>query len=261
MKSCVQLYYTKRVREMKRIIALCSALLLCAAFAVTVFADNIYIVDDENDFVPPQTTTAPTTSVPTTTASSIGSIIDRDTIDAYLGGFADKIGNGIDSLLSGFEQWGGGTTTTTQLQPVVGDQHGVPSFGSTGGNTQPQQSVVTTDSSASSEEVTTSEEKKNDSEVASVLIVQQAGDQSAGISGSTLTLVMFIAAVIVLILVVAVVLVVMTRRTEFNSAVMNRSTLPSVNRPDNLASLMDDDIGNDGTDYGNIAYWDSSDFK
>jgi hypothetical protein len=47
----------------------------------------------------------------------------------------------------------------------------------------------------------------------------------------------------------------MTKRTEYNSQVKSRSTIPSVSQPDALAQFMDDGIRDDGMDYGNITYW------
>lgn len=251
---------------MKRITALfVTAVLICLS-AVTAFADNIYIVDDENDFVPP-TTTEPTTEKPReTTTSSIGSIFGNgDSLDSYFDGIADKLGNGIDSILSGFGQFannGNSSQSTTQLQPYNNNQ----SFGTV--NQRPNSSgssngtAVSTTQQSKTEENTTAPTDQNNyrNEVASVLVVNQMGDSDSGISGSTLTLVVFIAAVVLLVLVVAVVLVVMTRKTAFNSAVMNKSTIPSVSRPDNLAGLMDD-IDDDNNDYSDISYWDSSDFR
>lgn len=247
---------------MKRISSLLLALLLCLACSVMSFAENIYIVDDDDDFVPPQTTQPATEAPETTTKSSFG-LVDPDALGSYFDDFADKIGGGIDSILSGFGQWQLGNTasqTTTQLQQIDNDNKlNIPSYNSGGASAAATQATTT---AAAEEEATTAPSAQQDrNEVASVLIVNQAENGSAGISGSTLTLVVFISAVIILILVVIIVLVFMTRRTEFNSAVMNKSTIPSVERPDNLAGLMDDDTDSDGVDYGNIAYWDSSDFR
>ena len=66
----------------------------------------------------------------------------------------------------------------------------------------------------------------------------------------------FVAAIVIIIITGAIVLVIMTKRTEYNSQVKSRSTIPSVSQPDALAQFMDDGIRDDGKDYGNITYWD-----
>lgn len=251
---------------MKRITTLLFTLLLCVTLSIVSFAENIYIVDDEDDFVPPQTT-QPVTETPETTTTAPSSLFDTDAIGSYLDDFAEKIGGGIDSVLSGFGQWQIGNAasqTTTQLQQIDDDRSlGIPSYAAANGSSAATaaKGEPSTSAAATEEATTVASAQPYGNEVASVLIINQAENNSAGISGSTLTLVTFISAVIILILVVIIVLVVMTRRTEFNSAVMNKSTIPSVERPGNLAALMDDDIDGDDMDYGNIAYWDSSDFN
>ena len=83
------------------------------------------------------------------------------------------------------------------------------------------------------------------------LIVQDKTEKSA-LSGSTLTLLVFVTAVVVLILVIVLVLVLITRRTEFNSKVQDRTTLPAADKPVNVYRYMNDDIPEDGTDYSDI---------
>jgi uncharacterized membrane protein len=68
-------------------------------------------------------------------------------------------------------------------------------------------------------------------------------------------LLVFVAAIVIIIITGAIVLVIMTKRTEYNSQVKSRSTIPSVSQPDALAQFMDDGIRDDGKDYGNITYW------
>ena len=247
---------------MKRIPTIVLTVLFCLLFAVTSFADNIYIVDDDDDFVP-QTTAPAEKPAETTTASrtDIGSIIgDGSSLDGYLGGLSDKIGSGLDSVLSGLgdtlNQWGSytpaGESTTSSLNAA-----------SAGSSSRPSYSVSITaaqTTAPSQAEATTAAENttKREAELASVLIVNQASGDSQGLSGSTLTLIVFIAAIVILVLVAVIVLVLMTRRTEYNSAVMNKSTLPSVDQPKTLSQFMNDDIGDDGFDYGNITYWDDN---
>ena len=78
------------------------------------------------------------------------------------------------------------------------------------------------------------------------------------LSGSTLTLLVFVGAIVLLILVAAIVLVLLTRRTEYNSSVMDKSTLPSVDKPSAMSNLLNDSIRDDGNDYGNITYWNGN---
>lgn len=256
---------------MKRIPTIVLTVLFCLLFSVMSFAENIYIIDDDDDFVP-QTTTAPAaTTAEQTTASSdsgFGSLIgDGEALDGYLGDLSDKIGSGLDSVLSGLgdslNQWdgaqvvignGSGESTTVLPSASAGASSSKPSYSvsiTAAATTAPQTTEPTT---AAAAENTT----RKETELASVLVVNQASDGSQGLSGGTLTLVVFIAALVILVLVAIIALVLMTRRTEYNSAVMNKSTIPSVDQPKTLSQFMNDDIGDDGFDYGNITYWDDN---
>lgn len=247
---------------MKRTATLIAAALVCLLLTVTAFAENVYIVDDDDDFIPPRTTTAPQTQAETTTArqSLFGDSDFGDTLDSYIDSFAGKIGEGVDSIISGFGQYQNSLNTQGNAAETPTSQLPQVNSGSSGGSTYYSSSITTAPSSESTTAPapeTTAPAAQADTELASVLIINNTEGSSSGISGSTLTLIVFIAAVVILVLVVAIVLVIMTRRTEFNSAVMNKSTIPSVDRPGNLAQLMDDDIPDDGDDYSNIAYWNN----
>lgn len=251
------------LRKMKRAAAMLTAALLCMIFAVSAFAEVYYVEDDEDDFTPPQTET--TTAKPAeTTASSpldgLGSLFEGGALDGYFDRFSGMLDEGIDSLFSSFgslNQDGNnnnGNSSNTQLPTMPS----VPSNNSSSSITSPQ---VTTQpdngnqTSEKEEQPTQSQERNTD--LPSVLIVQNADGKSSGISGSTLTLVVFIAAIVILVFVIIIVLIIMTRRTEFNSTVMNKSAIPSAPQPDALSQFLDDDIADDGTDYGNISYWDN----
>ena len=91
-------------------------------------------------------------------------------------------------------------------------------------------------------------------EVHTIVIVENANGETA-LSGSALTLIVFIAAIVIIILAAAIVLVIMTKRTEYNSSVMDKSTIPTVAKPRAMTDLLNDNIADDGNDYGNIAYW------
>lgn len=245
---------------MKRTASFISAVIVCLLLAVTAFAENVYIVDDEDDFIPPETTTVPQTQPETTTRQSlIGNSDFGDTIDSYIDSFAGKIGEGMDSIISGFGQYQNQANNQGNAAEAPTSQLPSVNSGSSGGNTYYSSGITTSpaaENTTAPAPETTAPGTQANTELASVLIVNNAENSSSGISGSTLTLIVFIAAVVIVILVVAIVLVVMTRKTEFNSAVMNKSTIPSVERPGNLAQLMDDDIPDDG-DYSNIAYWNN----
>lgn len=243
---------------MKKATALFTALLFCLTFSLTVFADDIFIIEDgEDEFVPNvQTTTQPAET--TTANSQFDNLIDSDKFSGYFDSIKDTLGNGLSSIMDGFGSWGvtGETTTSSQSSsglPNINAGTYTPSNQSASMTTVPnKENNVPSDNS----EVTTSADRYNNEEVPSVLIVNNSQDDSWGISGSTLTLLIFIVAIIILVLVVVIVLVVMTRRTEFDSAVKNRSTLPSVEQPNSLAQFFEDDIPDDGNDYSNITYWD-----
>lgn len=244
---------------MKRITAVFLSLLFCLLFSLTAFADDIYIVDDGEDVFVPVTETTTVAAEETTTASSsdsgIGSFFEGfGSIDEYLGEFSGILGGGIDSILSGFENNFGqfDTVPTTAAENTTS----LPSIDTGERPTQSQQlttiPAATPAETTASENVTASGQK---SEVASVLIVNGETDSQDGISGSTLTLLVFVAAIVVLILAAAIVLVIMTRRTEYHSAVMDKSTIPSVSKPRAMSQFSNDNIGDDGNDYSNITYW------
>lgn len=243
---------------MKKATALFTALLFCLTFSLTVFADDIFIIEDgEDEFVPNvQTTTQPAET--TTVTSQFDNIIDSDKFGDYFNSIKDTLGNGLSSIMDGFGSWGTSEETTTSsgssdLPNINGGTY-TPSNQSASMTTVPNKdNNVNSDNSES----TTSAVNGNNynEEVPSVLIVNNSENDSWGISGSTLTLLIFIAAIVILVLVVVIVLIVMTRRTEFDSAVKNRSTLPSVEQPNSLAQFFEDDIPDDGNDYSNITYW------
>lgn len=244
---------------MKRITAFICAALICLMFSVVSFAENIYIVDDaEEDFVPDVTTT--TQAAETTTSSSI---IDTDsilggieTISGYFGDFSGVLGDGIDSLLSGFENF----DVDIDMNQDTPETTTLPKINSGEKITQSQYAEQLTSEMTENvlqQETTTVREN----ELPSVLVVNGENNSNDVLSGSTLTLLVFISAIVLLILVAAIVLVMLTRKTEYNSAVLDKSTIPSVDKPSALSQFLDDDISDDGNDYGNIAYWNDKNEK
>lgn len=237
---------------MKRITAVILALLLCMMFSVVSFADNIYIVDDEEEEFIPDTQTTTTTTAPaetTTQGSLLGDLGNLGSLGDYFNGFSGMFDGGMESLLEGFDQLlpGQNAETTQSGLPVID------------GGERPTQSQMAEDMTLPDEESYTGQqdtvETTKQEELPSVLIVNGTNENASGISGSTLTLLVFIAAIVILILVGAIVLVLMTRRTEYNSAVMDKSTIPGVDKPRAMSQLSNDNIGDDGNDYGNITYW------
>ena len=243
---------------MKSITAIICAALICLMFSVVSFAENIYIVDDaEEDFVPEVTTTQvaeTTTSSVVDTESLLGGI---ETLSGYIGDFSGMLGNGIDSLLSGFENF----DVDIDMNQDAPETTTLPKINSGEKITQSQYSeqltAEMTENVVQQQETTTVREN----ELPSVLVVNGENDSNDVLSGSTLTLLVFIAAIILLILVAAIVLVMLTRKTEYNSAVLDKSTLPSVDKPSALSQFLDDNISDDGNDYGNITYWNDKNEK
>ena len=242
---------------MKKITALFIAMLFCLMFSVISFADDIYIVDDgEEDFVPATTTT--TAPAETTTKSSSDSLLgDLGSVEDLLGGFSGMLGDGLDSILSGFENIGqldgnllspGTTTASSELPTLNGGER----------PTQSQLSQELTTDIADSPAQQEPTAAANENELPSVLVVNGSDDNDDVLSGSTLTLLIFVAAIVLLIIVGAIVLVMLTRRTEYNSAVMDKSTIPDIAKPRAMSQFDNDFIGNDGKDYGNITYWNDN---
>ena len=237
---------------MKKITALFFTMLFCLMFSVVSFADDIYIVDDgEEDFVPATTTTAPAET--TTKASSDSLLGDLGSVEELLGGFSGMLGDGLDSILSGFENIGQldgnllspGTTTSSELPTLNGGER----------PTQSQLSQELTTDIADSPVQQEPTAETNENELPSVLVVNGSDDDDDVLSGSTLTLLIFVAAIVLLIIVGAIVLVMLTRKTEYNSAVMDKSTIPGIEKPRAMSQFDNDYIGQDGKDYGNITYW------
>lgn len=247
---------------MKRASAFILALLFCLMGSFTVFADNIFIIEDgEDEFVAntPTTTTRPAET--TTAAPNFEDILNGDTLGGYFDQFKDMFGDGIDSFINDLGSWEGfgeNTTTpqtTTGLPNISGGEY-VPATQSSAMTTYPSDEPA---NSSGNEEYTGDDDRPQQEELPSVLIINDSEDDSWGISGSTLTLIVFIAAIVILVLVVVIVLIIMTRRTEFDSAVKHRSTLPGVEQPDSLARFIEEDMpeDNNGEDnYSNITYWD-----
>ena len=245
---------------MKKFAAIIFAMLFCLTVPVISYADDIYYVEDEEEEFIPQTTTTTTKPAETTTASSGDSILgDMGDLGDYFNGIGDYLSGGLDSIISGFEDglgdfnFGGNSSNDDSqqqgLQPI------------TPGESATVSPAVTTspDSQTQSGQPSAAEPSTNKygEELPSVLIVNQADASDDSISGSTLTLLVFVAAIVIIILAGAIVLVIMTKRTEYNSSVRSRSTIPGVQQPDALAQFLDDDIKDDGKDYGNITYWES----
>lgn len=244
---------------MKRFAAFLISIMLCFAFCLTAFADNIYIVDDkEDEFVPDVqvTTTVPET---TTAASSGDSILgDMGSLEDLFGDFKDTVSGGIDSILGEFGDtfgnldfnFGTEATTTADTQLPTMNNQDAPTQ-----SNQAQQLVDSLPEATTAKTEATTAGGQMQQEIASVIIVNNGSSDKDGLSGSTLTLIVFIGAIVLLILVAAVALVIMTRRTEYNSSVLDKSTIPSVEKPNGMAHLMNDNIRDDGNDYGNITYW------
>ena len=242
---------------MKKITAFIFALLFCLMFSVVSFADDIYIVEDgEEDFVP----VIPTTTAPAETTTKAGSdslLGDLGSIEDLLGGFSGMLGDGIDSIFSGLDDLG-------QLDPNQGSpattnpSSELPTINKGERPTQSQvaQELTTDADDSGLQQETTPTAKEN--ELPSVLVVNGAGDDNGVLSGSTLTLLVFVGAIVLLIIVGAIVLVMLTRRTEYNSAVMDKSTIPGVEKPRAMSQFTNDNIGEDGNDYGNITYWNDN---
>lgn len=243
---------------MKRASAIIVAVICCLIMPLTAFADDIYIIEDgEDEFVPAETTTVEQAETTTASLQEGGLNIDTDSISDYLSSITDSFSGSIDSIISGFEgfdfNFGNSTETTTSSQ-LSGIQAGDYTHANQSGSMTTYPNNSNNMQSGQQEESTTAAVVEE--ELPSVLVVgDNSEDASWGLSGSTLTMLVFIAAVAILILVVVIVLIIMTRKTEFNSAVKQKSTLPTVERPSTLAQFIEDDIPSDGKDYSDIAYW------
>lgn len=249
---------------MKRTSALIFALLFCLLMPLSVFADDIYIIEDgEDDFIAAVETTTVAETETTTEANDENVLgIDTDSIGGYINEIADKLGGSVGSVLEGLDgfDFDFGNDDSEQADTTVSTTvSGIQAAEYTQAN---QASSMTTYPNADNNgqqvqetEGETTTQASVQEELPSVLIINNASDNSSSVSGSTLTILVFVAAVVILVLVVIIVLIVMTRKTEFNSAVKSKSTLPTVERPSALAQFIEDDIPDDGKDYSDIAYW------
>jgi uncharacterized membrane protein len=250
---------------MKRASAFILALLLSLAWSVTVFAEDIFIVEDGEDefIVNTPTTTKPAETTTASSSSGLEDLIDGDTLSGYFDSFKDKFGDGFDSFMNDLGSWEGfgknqNTAETTTSIPKVDGGSYVPVTQSAALTTYPSSEPASAERSSDDDDA--ENDKSDEEELPSVLIVNGTDDDDSwGISGSALTLIVFIAAIVILILVVVVVLVIMTRKTEFDSSVKNKSTIPGVDKSDSLARFIegdDEDNSDDGNNYSNITYWE-----
>ena len=247
---------------MKRITAILFALIFVLSVPVISFADDIYIIeDDEDNYIPEIPTTKPAEQ--TTSAPKGDSLFGDVEIGDYFGDLSGMLSEGLDSIVSGFEgalgdfnfgDFGGNDKQEdNQLQPIQPETPvTVKPVITTAPDKQTDEKQTENNSGGATQQQHGNEQQ---AELPSVLIVNQNGNSNDRISGSTLTLLVFIAAIVIIIIAGAIVLVIMTKRTEYNSQVKSRSTIPSVSQPDALAQFMDDGIIDDGKDYGNITYW------
>ena len=247
---------------MKRIAAFLVAAIFILSVPVMSFADDIYIIEDEEENYIPEIPTTTKPAETTTSALQGDSLLGDIEIGDYFGDLSGMLGDGLDSIVSGFEgaignfdfgdfMGNGSGSDDNQLQPIKPE---TPVTVKPVVTTSPDKQT-TEKQQDNSAETTQQQEQQQEAELPSVLIVNQNGNSADRLSGSTLTLLVFIAAIVIIIITGAIVLVIMTKRTEYNSQVKSRSTIPSVNQPDALAQFMDDGISDDGKDYGNITYW------
>lgn len=245
---------------MKRASAFIAVILCCLIMSATVFAEDIYIIEDgEDEFIPVPTTTAPETTTAAPTDDDNGGInLDTDSLGGYLDSIADKFGESLGSIMDGFDDFDfnfGNNTETTTSSGLSGIQAGqYPNANQSGSmTTYPDNQNNQNGQQAADGDETTAPVAQE--EIITVIVNGNTNYDSWGLSGSTLTLIVFIAAVVILVLVVIIVLVAMTRRSEYNAAVKPKSTLPNVERPSTLAQFIEDDTPKDDKDYSNIAYW------
>ncbi len=245
---------------MKRASAFIAVILCCLIMSATVFAEDIYIIEDgEDEFVPVETTTAAETTTASPTDNG-GINLDTDSLSGYLGSIADKFGESLGSIMDGFDDFNfdfdfGNSMENTTSSGLSGIQAGqYPNANQSGSmTTYPDGQNNQDGQQATDGDETTAPVAQE--EIITVIVNGNANNDSWGLSGSTLTLIVFVAAVVILVLVVIIVLVAMTRRSEYNAAVKQKSTLPTVERPSTLAQFIEDDTPKDGKDYSDIAYW------
>lgn len=238
---------------------------------------GVFIVENDDELDNPnnnivRTTAASTTAAPTTAAPMVTTAAS-ETGDA-IGRVFNALDEGLNKLISGL---GGETTTlaqgtaataptavytvptTTALTPATA----APAMNAgnlTANFTMPPATTAAPpvtapaipDGAYPAAEPTAAAALQGDGIVRYTVegATRQADDSA--LSGSTLTIVVFVAAVLILILVIILALVIMTRRNEFNSKVMNRSTLPNVEKPDNQIFPGDGQSG----DYSDIRGWE-----
>ena len=264
-------------RRAALLLAVITALSFSAAFAcarVVASAGGVFIVENDDELDGPEMnpvrTTAPVTEAPTTAAPA--ATTRSDTQDA-IGRVFNALDDGLNRLISGL---GGETTTLAPASAAAGTTAPVytaPATAPTPATAAPAMNagnltanftmpVPTTAAPAGTTaplvpygypaEPTAAVQQGDGVLRYTIDGATQKADDSA-LSGSTLTIIVFVAAVLILILVIILALVIMTRRNEFNSKVMNRSTLPNVEKPDNQIFP---DGGGQGGDLTDIRGWE-----
>ncbi|MCR5782955.1 MAG: hypothetical protein K6G90_09515 [Clostridia bacterium] len=266
-------------RACSLLLAVITALSLAAigVFARTGASANggVYIVENDDELDNPnnnivRTTAAPVTAAPTTAAPAV-TTAGSETGDA-IGRAFSAMEDGLNKLINGLS---GESTTlasptataaptaaytvpTTALTPATA----APAMNAgnlTANFTMPPATTAApavtapnTEFTVPAAEPTAGTAPQGDGIVRYTVEGVTQKNEDAALSGSTLTIVVFVAAVLILILVIILALVIMTRRNEFNSKVMNRSTLPNVEKPDNQIFPEDGQNG----DFSDIRGWE-----
>ena len=222
---------------------------------------GVYIVENDDELENPnnnivRTTAAPTTAAPATAAPAV-TTAGSETGDA-IGRAFSAMEDGLNKLISGLS----GETTT--LAPATAPSPVTAAPAMDAGNltanftmppaatSAPAATAPNTAFTVPAAEPTAGAAPQGDGIVRYTVEGAVQKTEDSALSGSTLTIVVFVAAVLILILVIIRALVRMTRRNEFNSKVMNRSTLPNVEKPDN--QIFPDD-GQNG-DFSDIRGWE-----
>ncbi len=234
---------------------------------------GVFIVENDDELDNPNNNIARTASTTTTapaTASPMVTTAPSEAGDA-IGKVFNALDEGLNKLISGL---GGETTTLAQATATTAPTavYTVPTTALTPATAAPAMNAgnltanftmpaPTTAAPAATApaftlpaaEPTAAAAPQGDGIIRYSLDGVTQKNEDSALSGSTLTIIVFVAAVLILILVIILALVIMTRRNEFNSKVMNRSTLPNVEKPDN--QIFPDD-GQSG-DYSDIRGWEN----
>lgn len=230
-------------------------------FSLTAFSEDYEIYDDQEEYLYDDPAPVEPTTKKTMTTSPSGNFNISGGSDIF-GKIGQTIEEGINKLMEGLNgetptkspNSQQPTPTAPQTNASVNTQSSYNpgsynSNSSVNTNQNVGQANGTTPPVSQAQPVAPTTQSPTTTEPGTLAVIS---NEKETLSGSTLTAIAFVGGIVILILVLALILVILTRRTEFDSKVKKRTTLPNAEDTRVPYDLTNDDIVDDGKDYANI---------